>query len=579
LRLIQSDLMMAESPLTDSEEGFAKSAGKQLLIFAVVALFGITLLMMVLQSLASLVGSSTESAQAINHSNSSITIAIREEPPQLNTTVATDVSSGMIIGHVMEGLLRMGDNDQLEPAVAHTWKVTDTHAHFWLRENAKWSDGKPITAHDFIFGWQTALSPEVASEYAFLLFHIKNGRAINEGKLPPSALAVRAPNDFELIVELERPVAFFDKMVTFPTYMPVAEEFFKATAGKFGSDSWELLYSGPYIISHWVHGSSLLLEKNPHYWDKDRIRLEKINIAYITSDATATLNFFKDGKIAYTSLLAENLDSALEERWHIKQHQDGAVFFLEFNHRDTRITRNYNLRRAMQLVLNMEELVYKVTKMPGYSPGESLFPKFLMGVHDNFRKEYPAPKLTLDRDQARKHLQRAKLELQLEEIPPIMMLTGDNPISNIQSEWVQASLKRHLGLDVKIDKQIFKQRLAKMTAGEFDLVLAGWGPDYDDPLTFGDLFASWNLNNRGRYASPVMDDLIDQVQNSVDPVMRMAIFNKIQRLIFDDVVILPMYERGVTYVVNPDLKGMKRRVIGPDVDFTNAYIVQTGAGR
>jgi oligopeptide transport system substrate-binding protein len=202
-----------------------------------------------------------------------------------------------------------------------------------------------------------------------------------------------------------------------------------------------------------------------------------------------------------------------------------------------------------------------------------------MGVHDNFRKEYPAPKLTLDRDQARKHLQRAKLELQLEEIPPIMMLTGDNPISNIQSEWVQASLKRHLGLDVKIDKQIFKQRLAKMTAGEFDLVLAGWGPDYDDPLTFGDLFASWNLNNRGRYASPVMDDLIDQVQNSVDPVMRMAIFNKIQRLIFDDVVILPMYERGVTYVVNPDLKGMKRRVIGPDVDFTNAYIVQTGAGR
>ena len=153
-----------------------------------------------------------------------------------------------------------------------------------------------------------------------------------------------------------------------------------------------------------------------------------------------------------------------------------------------------------------------------------------------------------------------------------MPLTGDNAVSNIQAEWVQASLKKHLDLDIRIDKQIFKQRLAKMTAGEFDMVLAGWGPDYDDPLTFGDLFASWNLNNRGRYASDAMDGFISQVQDSVDPATRMRLFAQIQQLVYDDVVILPMYERGVTYVVHPRLKGMKRRVIGPQVDFTNAYI-------
>jgi len=106
------------------------------------------------------------------------------------------------------------------------------------------------------------------------------------------------------------------------------------------------------------------------------------------------------------------------------------------------------------------------------------------------------------------------------------------------------------------------------------LVLAGWGPDYNDPLTFGDLFASYNLNNRGRYNSPEMDRLINEAQSSVIATERMAAFGAIQQLAFDDVVLLPMYERGVTYVLHPQLKNVKRRVIGPSVDFINAYIIE-----
>lgn len=558
----------------DTEEAFAKSAGRQLLMFACGAVVIIAVLMWGLQVLASMVGSSTVAAQAVDLETNSITIAIAEEPPQLNSTIATDASSGMILGHVMEGLLRMSMDDKLEPAIAERWEVTPTHATFWLRKNAKWSDGKPITAHDFIFAWQTALAPDVASQYAFLLFPIKNGRAINQGALPVSALGVSAPDDFTLVVSLERPVAFFDKMVNFVTFLPVREDFYTATEGKFGAEVNQLLYSGPFVITSWVHGSSLLLERNPYYWDQQRVGLDKINIAYITSDATAMLNFFKDNRIAYATLSAENLDDALEQRWHIYREQDGTVFYLEFNHRQDRVTKNIHLRKAMQLVMDMDELVYKVTKLPGYIPGESLFPNWLMGVEDYLRKEYPAPKLVLDIDKAKQHLELAKQQLGLDEIPEIVMLTGDNPVSNIQSEWTQAVLKKHLGLTIRIDKQIFKQRLAKMTAGEFDLVLAGWGPDYNDPLTFGDLFASYNLNNRGRYNSPEMDRLVEEAQNSVIAAERMATFGAIQQLVFDDVVLLPMYERGVTYVVHPQLKNVKRRVIGPSVDFISAFIVE-----
>lgn len=564
---------MGETKISDSDAAFARSAGRQLFLLFSGAAALIAVLMLALQGLASIVGSSTAAAQAIDRQNNSISIAISEEPPQLNNSISTDASSGMIFGHVMEGLLRMDINDQLAPAIAERWEINQDNATFWLRENARWSDGQPITAHDFVFSWTTALLPETASEYSFLLYSIKNGRSVNEGNLAPDELGVRALDDRTLYVEFERPVPFFDKLVSFPTYYPIREDFYRATQGRFGADADELLYSGPFLISSWIHGASLIMDRNPYYWDQDRIKLDRINAAYITQDATARFNFFQDGKIAFTSLSADNLTNAMEQRWHIQRNQDGTVFFLEFNHRPDRITRNYNLRKAMQLVMDMEELVYKVTKLPGYLPGESLFPVWLMGVNDYLRKEHPAPKVKLNQKLALEHLATAKRELGIDEWPQISLLSGDTPVANIQSEWAQALLKTKLGLDVRIDRQIFKQRLAKMTSGDFDLVLAGWGPDYDDPLTFGDLFASWNLNNRGRYANPAMDQFVDLAQSSIDKEERMQAFAKIQQLLFDDVVLLPMYERGVTYVVHPQLKNVKRRVIGADTDFTAAYIV------
>ena len=135
-------------------------------------------------------------------------------------------------------------------------------------------------------------------------------------------------------------------------------------------------------------------------------------------------------------------------------------------------------------------------------------------------------------------------------------------------------MRKNLGLDIKIDKQIFKQRLAKMTSGEFDMVMAGWGPDYDDPLTFGDLFASWNPNNRGRYANAELDRQVDIARMSLEPRTRMEAFAEIQRIMFEDVAILPNYERGSTYVANPNMRGMVRRAVGLDPDFTYAYIVE-----
>jgi oligopeptide transport system substrate-binding protein len=178
-------------------------------------------------------------------------------------------------------------------------------------------------------------------------------------------------------------------------------------------------------------------------------------------------------------------------------------------------------------------------------------------------------------EKAREHLELARQELGIEEFPPLMMLAGDTPIGLLSAEYYQQLFRKHLGLEFRIDVQIFKQRLEKMRQGDFDVVLSGWGPDYNDVLTYGDLFSSWNLQNRGRYSSQDMDALIRIAQSELDPQKRMDAFGEIQHLLYEDVVILPMYERGFSFVVDPRLKDFRRRSVGPEVDYNYAYIEQS----
>ena len=561
--------------ITDSGDSFTRSAGRQLLLLGLLGVAGFALLMLVLGWLSELTGSSSGSADAVDAATGTITLSLSGEPPQLDSTRMTDQVSGHVMGHLMEGLLRYDAQNRLAPGVAEKWEITPEGAVFHLRENARWSNGEPVTAADFVFSWRRTVTPATASEYAFIMFPIKNAEAISNGELDPDQLGVRALDPHTLEVTFERPVSYFDKLMAFSTYLPIQEAFFNSRNGRYGADAQDLLYNGPFTMTRWVHGAHIRFEKNELYWDKDRIRLNVIDMPYVTSDTNAVLNLFKDGKIAVAGLDAETLDNALEQRWQLNRFNDGSVFFLEFNHRPDRLTHNLNLRKALLLVTDPGELVYKVMKLPGNLPGESLFPIWLRGVNGRFRQEYPAPEHRVDVDAARRHLELAKQELGVDEIPPLVMLTGDNPVSNKQSEYFQNVFKKTLGIDIKIDKQIFKQRLAKMTSGQFDMVMAGWGPDFDDPLTFGDLFSSWNANNRGLYNNPELDQQVRIAQGSLDPKTRMDAFAEIQRIIYEDAVILTHYERGVVYVRDPRLQGVVRRAVGTDPDYTNASIVDS----
>ena len=250
-----------------------------------------------------------------------------------------------------------------------------------------------------------------------------------------------------------------------------------------------------------------------------------------------------------------------------------AVYYLEFNFRPERITHNKSLRKAIQLVFDPVEFTNKIVALPGTRPGVSLVPVWLKGFDKKFRQEHRARRIAVNLASARKHLEAAKKELGVDKLPPIVLLTGDTPSASKQAEYLQDLLRNTLGLEVRIDKQIFKQRLAKMTSGEFDIVAAGWGPDYNDIMTFGDLFASWNLNNRGRYVNPQYDYWVEVAQNSIDPSVRMEAMAKVQEIVIEDVVILPQYESSSVYIQHPKLKGLIRRVVGSDPSYIFAEVL------
>lgn len=519
-------------------------------------------------------GNAVAQEAAVDFENQRITIALTQEPPQLNGMKATDQVSILVLSHVMEGLVRYDRRGQIVPGVAERWEMDDTGATFWLRSDAKWSDGQPVTAHDFVFAWQNALNPATASEYAFILYPVKNGEAVNKGEMPVTALGVSAEDDYTLRVEFERPTGYFVKLTAFTTYFPVRRDFFESRGDRYAADATDLLYNGPFKMTEWVHSASLRMVKNQDYWDRDKIVLNEINAGYITADTRARLNLFIDDKIVHTRLDGETYKDALTQKFRIRRFSTGSVFFLEYNHRPERVTSNLNLRRAIQYTFDGDEFVNKVLATPGNLPGRSLFPVWLDGVNDKFRQEYPPEVISPDTAKALDYLEKAKAELSVDEIPPLVLLVSDSPTAAKQAEYMQGLLKSKLGLDIKIDIQTFKQRLAKMTAGDFDIVGAGWGPDFDDVMTFGDLFASWNLNNRGRYSNPEYDRLVRVAMNSSVPQVRMDAMAGLQQIVQDDAIILPQYEQGVIYLMHPKLRGVVRRVVGADPDFTYGRVVQ-----
>lgn len=519
--------------------------------------------------LAAPIALSATADDAVDFDTRTITVALLQEPPNLDTTQTTDLVSFFVLGHVNEGLVRYDRRGQVVPGVAASWSVMGTEIEFRLRRDARWSDGSPVTAHDFVYAWRIINDPASAAPYAAIMYPIRNAEKVQKGELPVSRLGVTAVDDHTLRVELESPCGYCISLMVHAAFYPVREAFHRAQGDQYGAEAGHLLYNGPFALTEWVHGSRLTMRKNPAYWNRDAIRLDEIRVGYITEDNRTRLNLFRDNRIALVRLGAETVRDALEQGLRLKTFVSGGMAFLRFNFDEARLTSDYRIRRALQLVFDPNEFVNKVIGIPGYRPAHSFFPSWIQGVGDRFIAEYPPEPVALNESRARALVSEVRQE---RDIATLTLLTVTSPTGAKIAEYFQGLIKQKLGIDVKVDQQIFKQYLDKSRRGEFDIVLSSWYPDFDDIVTFADLLASFNPNNRGGYTSEEYDRHLSVVMRNPDRRARMDAAAELQRIIREDVAVLPMAETGSAYVQHPRLKGVVRRVLGADPDYTYAYI-------
>ena len=514
--------------------------------------------------------------------NSKLTYNLSEESATIDPQLVTGETGIMIDYMCMEGLTRLGKNPgEVIPGTAEKWDISEDGLTwtFYIRDNAKWSNGKPVTAHDFAYGMKRALDPNTAAQYASFLYYIKNAEEFNTEKIKDFAeVGIKVLDDNKLEITLGAPCPFFTQITAFPTSFPLNEEFYtKEIDGEFeyALDAETMLYNGPWKIENWLpgQGGKIEFKKNPDYWGKDIIKIDEIDFTIVKDDNTAA-NMFLSGKVDITRIDGEQYkrfeDS--DDKKDIRKIIDGAVWYLEYNI-NNEYFKNEKIRNAFGLAIDRKTLCEEI-RADGSEPAYAFVPYGTFGgKNTTFRDRFGKSYFKEDTTKAKKLLTEGLEELGIPGPVKVKLLLNDNPTNRKVCVYLQEQFKEAFGDDVEVqlDPTTFQNRLTKMHQNDFDFTCAGWGPDYDDPMTFMDLFTSWNPNNHTGWKNKEYDELIKKASESADNEKRMENMAKAEKILMKEMPIYPMYFTSRIFLVKPYVKDVYF-LIGAKPSFYWAYI-------
>ncbi len=487
------------------------------------------------------------------------------EPPEMDPQLSTDTTSFMVLNATIEGLVRYDKDGKLTAGAASEWKVSDdglTYT-FTMRKNNKWSNGDPVTAADFEFGLKRALDPATASQYAYILYDIKNAAKVNAGELGVDELGVKADGN-TLTITLERPTPYFDTIMAFGTALPCNQKFYEENKETYGAEAATLLYNGPFVMKEWAHEDHILLEKNPAYWNKNAIALDKVMMYMIADNAAAKVKFFNK-ELDMIGVPGVDFQEYTDKGYKLADYNDGATFYLEFNTTD-KLMSNKKIRQAFSFAVDRTAYVKDVQKDHSL-PALAYVVPGLPGKAKTFREEVGDLIKDNAPEEAKKLLDEGLAEVGVALADAkftIIMDEGDT--QKTRGAALQDMWKKNLGIDVELQQMPFKARLQKMTDKDFQIVFAGWGPDYNDPMTFLDVFLSGGGNNHTYYASEAYDKLINDAKVEVDASKRMDLLASAEKMLMEDMPIAPIYYRVRTWTTQEGVSGVVRRMIGGDPD-------------
>lgn len=507
-------------------------------------------------------------AQGVNPETKSITVSLSGEPSTLDSSLAEDSVSYFLLRHIKEGLVRVNSRGQLTPGVAERWEATDRKATFYLNPNATWSDGKPVTAHDFVFAWRRTVTPSTgASGSTFMYFVLENAQEIIAGKKPPETLGVRAIDDHTLEVTTSQSVPYLTRVLSGSPFFPQREDIVAKYGDTYAAEAGYQEFNGPFVLTGWTHGARVTLERNPNYWNQDELDLSTIDFGYVTSDQRALFNLFQSGEIA--TLLINNtiLKDVSDAGVRLRKRPNNCYRQLTLNMRPERPTGNKALRQALLYAFDGNTYANRIVAMPGTTKLASLYSDDIKDHGgESFSTTFPAYYQGADLIRAKQHLAQAKKELG--ELPNLVLLSREG--NEKQDEFLQALYRKELGLTVQIDRQSFKQAIEKLIKGEFDIAFSGFcNGILGDPYLVARTYASTNPFNDGRFNSPRYDELLVKSTEINDQFERMKIFAELEKLLLEDAAVIPTLQTSDLYVQDDRLR---RISFGPIADFSRGVV-------
>ncbi|MFM5854373.1 ABC transporter substrate-binding protein [Aeromonas rivipollensis] len=474
------------------------------------------------------------------------------EPATLDPHKTEGTVESNILRDLFEGLVSSGPKGETLPGVAESWETKDNkHFVFHLRKDAKWSNGEPVTAHDFVFAFQRAVDPKTGSPYAWYmeLPTIVNASAIIAGKKPADTLGVKASDDYTFEVQLEKAIPYFVSMLSHTTTYPVP----KAVIEKFG-DKWtqpaNMVSNGAYKLKDWVVNERVDVERNPSYWNNAKTVVEKVTYLPIQS-TNAELNRYLAGELDLTYNMPIERFKQMKKEHPNEVQVSGYVgtYYYTFNTKRKPYD-DVRVRTALTYAIDRNVIADKVMGK-GETPGYALVPDFV----DGFKPVAPAwSKLT----QAERDAKAKELLAEAGYGPgnPLKFELLYNTDDNHKKVAVAvASMWKKLGVQVSLVNQEWKTYLETLKQGQFDVARRGWIADYNEASSMLDLMQTTHGNNDGKYSNAAFDKLMSESRNQVDADARNKLYVQAEDILAKDMPIAPIYQYVTSRMVKPYVGG------------------------
>ena len=510
----------------------------------------------------SMVGCGNKSASS---DEKTITACMEAEPESLDQAKGSDWCSFIVENQYTEGLTSVivkDGVDTVEPGIAEKWETSEDQLKwtFHLRD-AKWSDGEPVKAQDFVFGMKRILDPNNASPLSANINFIKNGEAVLAGEKSVDELGIKAIDDKTLEIQLDRPVPYLLEIAASAPMQPVREDKVKEFGETYGTEADKAIGCGPFVIDEWEHNSKISFSKNPEYWNAENVKIDKLDIKIIEDTATA-VESFENGELDYVSVYdAEWIQKLSEGDYNVIEKQPSETKYMFFNQKE-KLFSNAKVRKAFSVALNREEIEKDLTKGLDKSAFGWVAPCVMIG-EENYREVSPEPveELIKENPDAKKLLSEGLKELGMDSDPSKLTISLMCPdYEKTFAEYAQQSLKETLGVNIEIDAAewtVFQERNRGL---DYQFGIKSYMALYNDPSSVMNLWFSDNNTVPIGWGSEEYDKLVKEANASIDTELRKSNFQKAEKiLLYDEAAIAPysfvasknFTQKNVTNVMDP----------------------------